>query len=46
MVHKIGTMRVSREGVAQLKQALDFAVTQTKEKHAVEEEKTEDKSTS
>jgi hypothetical protein len=32
-------VRVLREGVAQIKQALEIAVTQTREKHAVEDEK-------
>jgi len=32
-------VRVLREGVAQVKQALEIAVTQTKDKHAVDEEK-------
>lgn len=34
-------VRVLREGVAQIKQAIDIAVTQTKDKHAVPEEKDE-----
>jgi len=32
-------VRVLREGVAQIKQAIEIAVAQTKEKHAIEEEK-------
>ena len=32
-------VRVLREGVAQIKQALEIAVAQTKDKHAVEDEK-------
>ena len=31
-------IRTLREGVAQIKQALEIAVTQTKDRHAVEEE--------
>jgi hypothetical protein len=31
-------VRVLREGVAQIKQALEIAVTQTREKHAVEDD--------
>jgi hypothetical protein len=31
-------VRVLREGVAQIKQALEIAITQTKEKHSTEEE--------
>ena len=38
-------LRALREGVAQIKQALEIAVTQTKEKHTVEDdEKTENPS--
>ena len=32
-------VRTLREGVAQIKQALEIAMTQTKDKHAVEEER-------
>jgi hypothetical protein len=35
-------VRVLREGVAQIKQAIEIAVTQTKEKHSAEEEKKTD----
>lgn len=34
-------IRVLREGVAQVKQAIEIAMTQTKDKHTVKEEKTE-----
>lgn len=34
-------IRVLREGVAQVKQAIEIAMTQTKNKHTVKEEKTE-----
>ena len=35
-------VRVLREGVAQIKQAIEIAIVQTKEKHAVDEEKKPD----
>jgi hypothetical protein len=33
-------VRVLREGVAQMKQALEIAVTQTRDKHTIEDDKT------